>query len=70
MDVIMDEMLLRLCAGCVMNNLGSPDIGETLPKFLTAEISLEILAIGKKNPILHLLFLQVDEKNRRKKCLC
>jgi len=29
MDVIMDEMLLKLCAGCVMNNLGSPDIGET-----------------------------------------
>jgi hypothetical protein len=33
MDVIMDEILLRLCAGCVINNLGSPDIGETLPKF-------------------------------------
>ena len=33
MDVIVDEMLLRLCAGCVMDNLGSPDIGVTLPKF-------------------------------------
>ena len=30
----MDEMLLKLCAGCVMDNMESPDIGETLPKFL------------------------------------
>ena len=33
MNVIVDEMLFKLCAGCVMDNLGSPDIGETLPKF-------------------------------------
>ena len=35
MDVIVEEIWLKLCAGCVMDNLGSPDIGEILPKFLT-----------------------------------
>ena len=29
MDVIVDEMRFKLVAGCVMDNLGSPDIGET-----------------------------------------
>jgi len=33
MNVIVDELWLKLCAGCVIGNLGSPDIGETLPKF-------------------------------------
>ena len=27
------ELRSKLCAGCVIDNLGSPDIGETLPKF-------------------------------------
>ena len=35
MDVIVDEMWFKLCAGCVIDNLGPPDIGETLLKFLT-----------------------------------
>ena len=33
MNVIMDELWSKLCAGCVIDNLGSPDIGEILPKF-------------------------------------
>ena len=33
MNVIMDELWSKLCAGCVIDNLGSLDIGETLPKF-------------------------------------
>ena len=32
MDVIMDEMWFKLCAGCVLDNWESPDIGETLSK--------------------------------------
>ena len=43
MDMIVDEMWFKLCAGCVVDNLGSPDIGETV-----AEISNEILAREKK----------------------
>ena len=33
MNVIMGELWSKLCAGCVIDNLGSPDIGEILPKF-------------------------------------
>ena len=39
-DMIVNKMLLKLCTGCVIDNFGSPaigegspDIGETLPKF-------------------------------------
>jgi len=32
-DMVVDEIWLKLSAGCVMDNLRSPDIGETLPKF-------------------------------------
>ena len=30
--MIVDEMWFKLCAGCVVDNYGSPDVGETLTK--------------------------------------
>ena len=34
MDVIVDEIWFKLHEGYIVDNLGSPDMGETLPKFL------------------------------------